>query len=132
MTHLTKPTTVFIIPGLLACASCGGSRDALRRWDVCREADVGVDVDENSLVIGCWDYPASGSGAPLTLIVDCSIYAEGAAWAYTTEDALKEVADWCADEGFRLHVIDCEPEHWDDDECPPRELPDKMIACGPD
>lgn len=116
---------------LLVCASCGESKDAMRRWDVCREADVGVDVHENSLVIGCWDYPAPGSLASSVHIDDCSVYAEGAAWAYATEDSLRELSNWCADEGFTLKVYNCEPQHWDDEECPPAQLPDKMVACGP-
>ncbi|MCK6507746.1 hypothetical protein L6R53_30995 [Myxococcota bacterium] len=98
---------------------------------MCEQADIGTAVDENSLLIGCWDYQASYTGGPIVMIMDCSGYAAGADWTYSTEDALKQTREWCQDEGLFFHEIDCEPEHWDDDECPPRLLPDKMVACGP-
>ncbi|MCK6507747.1 hypothetical protein L6R53_31000 [Myxococcota bacterium] len=122
---LTASTT------LLLCLACSADRDAMRRWDVCGEADVGVEVDENSLVIACWDYSASGSGWPIAFLDDCSVYLPGASWGHASDETLQQAREWCHDEGMIFHEIDCEPEHWADDECPPDKLPDKMIACGP-
>lgn len=122
---------VLLVLGWLACAGCWESQDSVPRGLVCEQLDVEGGAAEVQIAVGCWDYDPPAVEGALVIVKDCSFYYHGSALVYTTEAALKDLADWCADEGLYLRVIDCEPEHWQYQGSPPAQMPDKLVACGP-